>query len=591
MHPQFRAKPRSPPSSSSRNQKHHSHQTPFVHKPASFWNRIYLTGFIHRPIDLYFLLHAVYSIFWTIGQLLFVEIPLLVRTQFRANGIHHPISWGPFYSFCMAMSRATSGSVRNVAQLRWVSNILTWFIPLRMLHLRHRHYSVKPNVAFKVHIETLLQPERATLAETRKALGLDAIGRRLQHRNPTAPTPEFFTGFLPNTQDTQRLANLPEESGLLNQDGTYTIRGEWIEALELPGASASPKRSNVVLLHLHGGGHVFCSSTFHRQLVTRLTLEFGPGARAFVVDYRLSPEDPFPAAIHDVYATYLYLTQPNHAAITQLHTKNVQDHPIDPVDPRDIVLSGDSAGGGLAIAFMLYMRDYVQPAIGVPLTLPSTTVLMSAWTDISTSLPSASGDHSYCYVPCPMGVNPFSNQATFEAFPRYNFAKNYLCGDAELAPNERTQSKKLEWEWYRHLAQHPLVSPVFTANLAGINSHTILQAGAFDRLVDDTKLYAHKLGAANPEFSVRFEVYQEQIHVFQFFEFLPLAKRALMSIVAFVDEAREAVAGGQNQENGHRMNMKPMSGTHWVVVDNKGSETKGYEGPSVSELDRYWRQQ
>ncbi|KAF9375558.1 hypothetical protein CPB97_011381 [Podila verticillata] len=509
-------------------------------------------------------------------------MPLLIRTQFKTNSIHHPVSWGPIYSFCMAVSRASSSSVQNVAQLRMVSNIITWFIPLRMVYLWQRNYSIKSNVMFKVHLETLLQPERATLLKTRKALGLNTNGRRHHHRNPSDPLPEFFASFLPDTETKgKRLANLPEESGPLDQDGTYTVRGEWIEAREEDGR----KRSNVVLLYLHGGGHVFCSATFHRQMVTRLTLEFGPGARAFVVDYRLSPEDPFPAAVHDVYASYLYLTQPDHGAISPLHKRNQSDHPLEPVDPRDIVLAGDSAGGGLAIAFLLYMRDYVQPGFGTELVIPSTTILLSAWTDISTSMPAASQDHSYCYVPRPMGVNPFADKATFEAFPRYNFARNYLCGDAHLSPNERTQSKDLEWEWYRHLAQHPLVSPVYAANLQGINTHTILQAGAFDRLVDDTKLYAHNLGQANPEKRVRFELYQEQVHVFQYFEFLPMASKAMKSIVSFVDSARELVA-----QDGQRARQREGDGTEWVVVDYKGNETEGYEGTSITDLERCWRQ-
>ncbi|KAI9232803.1 MAG: alpha/beta hydrolase fold-domain-containing protein [Podila humilis] len=322
-----------------KNSKHPNHRSTYVYKRPSLLNRIYLAGLIHRPNDIYFLFHALVSIIWTVFQLLLIEMPLLIRTQFKTNSIHHPVSWGPFYSFCMA-----------------------------------RNYSIKSNVMFKVHLETLLQPERATLLKTRKALGLNTNGRRHQHRNPSDPSPEFFASFLPETETKAgRLANLPEESGPLDEDGTFTVRGEWIEAREEDGR----KRSNVVLLYLHGGGHVFCSATFHRQMVTRLTLEFGPGARAFVVDYRLSPEDPFPAAVHDVYASYLYLTQPDHGAISPVHKRNQWDHPLEPVDPRDIVLAGDSAGGGLAIAFMLYMRDYVQPGFGTELILPSTTILLS----------------------------------------------------------------------------------------------------------------------------------------------------------------------------------------------------------------------
>lgn len=230
--------------------KHPNHRSPYVYKRPSLLNRIYLAGLIHRPIDIYFLFHALCSIIWAVFQLLFVEMPLLIRTQFKTNSIRHPVSWGPIYSFCMAVSRASSSSVQNVAQLRMVSNIITWFIPLRMVYLWQRNYSIKPNAKFKVHLETLLQPERATLLQIRNALGLNTNGRRHQHRNPSDPSPEFFTSFLPDTETKgKRLANLPEESGHLDQDGTYTVRGEWIEAREEDGR----KRSNVVLLYLHGG--------------------------------------------------------------------------------------------------------------------------------------------------------------------------------------------------------------------------------------------------------------------------------------------------------------------------------------------------
>jgi acetyl esterase/lipase len=100
-----------------------------------------------------------------------------------------------------------------------------------------------------------------------------------------------------------------------------------------------------------------------------------------VVDYRLAPEDPFPAAVHDIYAAYLYLTQPNHPAITFFSngssTNNPHYHVSTPILPKDIVLAGDSAGAGVAIAFQLYMRDYVQPSVEPKFEMPPVTVLIS----------------------------------------------------------------------------------------------------------------------------------------------------------------------------------------------------------------------
>ncbi|KAG0220203.1 hypothetical protein BGX33_005563 [Mortierella sp. NVP41] len=595
-----------------------SQQQPFHYKRPSFLDRIYLSGFIHRPIDLVFLGRGLVAVVWAVICLLVVDLPFLITTRFRTNSKQHPVSWGPFFSFCMAVSRAPSSAVLNVAQLRLVSNIITWFLPLRMLHLSN--YEVKVNVEIKVHLTTLLEPERSTLFKTRARLNLnnndsDQPGIR---RNPVNPSAEYFASFLPNPH---RLANLPEESGDLSNDGTYTLRGEWIEALEDPkkdqtsrDGAAARKRSNVVLLYCHGGGHVFCSATFHRQVVTRMLLEIGPGARAFVVDYRLAPEHPFPAAVHDIYAAYLYLTQPDHHAITLCTKGSTNPHPSSPILPKDIVLAGDSAGAGVAIAFQLYMRDYVQPSVQPKIEMPPVTVLISAWTDISTSMPSATSKHTYCYTPSPLGVNPFTDESTFYAFPKFNFARTYLCGDSKLVPNERNSAgKHMEWVWYKHLAQHPLVTPVYTADLSGLDSATLLvpllkqQSGAFDRLADDTRLYAHKLGQVNLDQRVRLELYRDMVHVHQFFEFLPMADKALRAMSEFIQDSQDRYNNSrgaqQQQQQLSKLKRKTNSnskkstagagngeGTEWIVVDTDGTEREGHDdgGCPIAVLEDCW---
>ncbi|KAI1318261.1 hypothetical protein EDD11_006957 [Mortierella claussenii] len=490
----------------------------------------------------------------------------------------------------MTVSRASSSSVYNVAHLRFVSNIISWFIPLRMMYLNKNTYHVQADVAFKVHLDTLLQPERETLRETRMRLGLDTEEGSGRRRNPLDPSSAFLRSFLPGGGQGHEPANLPEESGVLDQDGSYIMRGEWIEALEDSSVELNEKngderpRSNVVLLYAHGGGHVFCSAKFHRQLVTRMLLEFGPGARAFVMEYRLAPEDPFPAAIHDAYAAYLYLTQPSHEAITlQPNGSSSHQHPHErPVDPKDIVLAGDSAGAGVAIALQLYLRDYVQPSVDYKVVMPPATVLIS-----------------------------------------FNFARNYLCGDSQLVPNERNSGgKAMEWEWYRHLAQHPLVSPVYTADLSCLESSTLLQTGTFDRLADDTRLYAHKLGQANPDQRVRLELYHDMVHVHQFFEFLPMATYAIQSMVRFVEDVQgrshrqgqdsnRSMSSGIMQapsrkkdlsvsssstskdrnENSGTTSMK-SKGTEWVVIDTQGRERSGHDDNSnpIEDLETYWSQ-
>lgn len=105
-----------------------------------------------------------------------------------------------------------------------------------------------------------------------------------------------------------------------------------------------------------------------------------------MLEYRLAPEDPFPAAIHDTYAAYLYLTQPDHEAITLIDDGVKSMHHSAPIDPKDIVLAGDSAGAGVTIAFQLYMRDYVQPSVEPKYEMPPVTILLSvcATTALST---------------------------------------------------------------------------------------------------------------------------------------------------------------------------------------------------------------
>ena len=126
--------------------------------------------------------------------------------------------------------------------------------------------------------------------------------------------------------------------------------GEWLRPA---GASA-----NTVLLYLHGGAYITGSCHTHRGLAGHLAQS--AGLDCFLLDYRLAPEHPFPAAVEDAHNAYLAL------------------HDQDPA--RTIVLAGDSAGGGLALALALRLRDAGHAA-------PGAMALLSPWTDLTLSLP------------------------------------------------------------------------------------------------------------------------------------------------------------------------------------------------------------
>lgn len=106
------------------------------------------------------------------------------------------------------------------------------------------------------------------------------------------------------------------------------VSGTWIEP-----ATAAPGRC---LLYLHGGGYVLGSPMSHRNLVARLV--DATGVAAFVPHYRLAPEHPAPAALDDARAVYLALFESAYR-------------------PDQIALVGDSAGGGLALALAMDLRD------------------------------------------------------------------------------------------------------------------------------------------------------------------------------------------------------------------------------------------
>ena len=115
-----------------------------------------------------------------------------------------------------------------------------------------------------------------------------------------------------------------------------------------------------MLLYLHGGAYYLPYDNPHRDLVARL----GRGAkmRALVVDYRLAPEHPYPAALEDVTVTYQWLLEQGYSS-------------------HNIAIAGDSCGGGLALATALKLQDTDFP-------LPSAIVCISPWTDLTGSGPS-----------------------------------------------------------------------------------------------------------------------------------------------------------------------------------------------------------
>ncbi len=186
--------------------------------------------------------------------------------------------------------------------------------------------------------------------------------------------------------------------------------------VEAVRAVENPER---VLIHLHGGGFFMGSPASYRNRAMRLS--YRCRTEVFVPDYRLAPEHPYPAALHDALVTWQYVRA------------------LRPDVP--VFVSGDSAGGGLALSLMLCLRALGQP-------MPDGAILLSPWTDLT-----GSG----------------------ESMAR-NDRKDLWLGRAHL---EQWASYYLD----RADPRDPLISPVF-ADLSGLPPLLVL-VGENEVLLDD----------------------------------------------------------------------------------------------------------
>lgn len=196
-------------------------------------------------------------------------------------------------------------------------------------------------------------------------------------------------------------------------------------------ADAASARPGAAILYFHGGGYVLGAPVSRRKTAGHLAL--AAQARALIPRYRLAPEHPFPAAVEDAVAAYRWL-------LTQ------------GADARQLVLAGDSAGGGLALATALSLRDRGLPR-------PGGVVTISLWGDMTCSGETMES-RAHTDISC-------SRDGLFE------LAGMYLSG---------------------HDPRDPLASPVF-ADFAGLPPVLCL-VGGDERLVDDSVRVVRAAGLA-----------------------------------------------------------------------------------------------
>lgn len=239
------------------------------------------------------------------------------------------------------------------------------------------------------------------------------------------------------------------------------VPAEWIT---LPGVA-----NHRVILYLHGGGYIAGSIKTHRNLAARISRV--SKARILIIDYRLAPEHIFPAALEDATAAYRWLIS------------------TEKITPNNLIVAGDSAGGGLTIACLLKLRE-----MGV--ALPAAAICLSPWTDLANTGESIKNKAK---------IDPFVTPEKLEFD-----AKQYL-GEAD--------------------PRNPLASPLY-ANLQGLPP-LLIHVGSREILLDDSVRLAERAKAVGVD--VKLDIWEDMIHVWHAFAaFAPESREGINQIGEFI---------------------------------------------------------
>lgn len=243
------------------------------------------------------------------------------------------------------------------------------------------------------------------------------------------------------------------------------IPAEWIT---LPGVL-----NKTTILYLHGGGYSGGSISTHRSLVAEIARS--ANARALIIDYRLAPKYCYPAPVEDAIGAYNWLLKQG-------------------ISPNDIVIAGDSAGGGLALALLVALRDNGTPS-------PRCTICLSPWTDLT-----GSGDSLVTCAGKDLIITPSAIKPAAELY----------LGGAD--------------------PRSPLASPLY-ANLRDLPP-MLIQVGSDEVLLSDATSFAERARRADVE--INLEIWENMQHVWQFaVRFLPEARQALVRIGDFIVESMD----------------------------------------------------
>ena len=225
-----------------------------------------------------------------------------------------------------------------------------------------------------------------------------------------------------------------------------------------------------VILQLHGGGYMGAVRNAY-YVFAGLYNEVSKGCNVLTPDYRVAPEHPYPAALEDALASYQWLLDKGYYG-------------------EQIIVAGDSAGGGLAMALCMYLKDHHMP-------MPGGVIAMSPWTDLT-----ASGE---------------SYTTNYEKDPLFGNTKESLIYVNDYAGDHD------KMDYY--------ISPLF-GDFRGFPP-MLIQVGSLEMLLSDSVSVAAK--ARQQGIRVRLSIYEGMFHVFQMaYLNIPESKKAWAEVGKFI---------------------------------------------------------
>ncbi|MHA2009457.1 MAG: alpha/beta hydrolase [Promethearchaeota archaeon] len=236
--------------------------------------------------------------------------------------------------------------------------------------------------------------------------------------------------------------------------------------ISTPGAAEES-----VVLYLHGGGYVLGSIKSHKEFGSRISR--ASNSRVLLLDYRRAPESPYPAALEDAVAAYKWLIE------------------NEGINPKNIIIGGESAGGGLTIATLLKLRD-------TGITLPAAAIVLSPFADLD--------------------ITGETIRSKAKEDPLVNASDLFF--DSSLYVGEDDP-------------KNPYISPVY-ADLKGLPP-MIIQVGSSEILLSDSIRIAEKAKTAGVD--VILDIWEDMIHMFQLFaSFAPEGQEAIEKLGKFIQK-------------------------------------------------------